>query len=85
VGKPLARELIRQGRSIAAFVDLDARKIGQEIHGAPVLDPAGFEALLRSDDPYVLAAVGSPGAREEIRQALDALGRREIEDYRVCA
>jgi len=85
VGKPLARELIRQGRSITAFVDLDARKIGQEIHGAPVLDPAGFEALLQPDDPYVLVAVGSPGARGEIREALDALGRREIEDYRVCA
>jgi len=85
VGKPLARELIRQGRPITAFVDLDARKIGQEIHGAPVLDPGGFEILASKDDPYVLAAVGSPGAREEIRGALDALGHREIEDYRVCA
>ncbi len=85
VGKPLARELLRQGRPVSAFVDLDARKIGQEIHGAPVLDPDGFEVLLRSDDPYVLAAVGSPGARDEIREALDVLGRREIDDYRVCA
>jgi len=85
VGKPLARELIRQGRPVTAFVDLDARKIGQEIHGAPVLDPVGFEILASKDDPYVIAAVGSPGAREEIRAALDALGQREIEDYRVCA
>ncbi|MBT8479307.1 MAG: glycosyltransferase [Gemmatimonadetes bacterium] len=85
VGKPLARELLRQGRPVSAFVDLDARKIGQEIHGAPVLDPDGFEALLRDCDPYVLAAVGSPGARSEIRQVLDTLGRREIDDYRVCA
>jgi len=85
VGKPLARELLRQGRPVSAFVDLDIRKIGQEIHGAPVLDPTGFEALLKDDDPYVLAAVGSPGARDEIRAALDALGRRDIHDYRVCA
>lgn len=85
VGKPLARELISQGRPVMAFVDLDARKIGQEIHGAPVLDPGGFETLASKDDPYVLAAVGSPGARDEIRGALDALGCREIEDYRVCA
>lgn len=85
VGKPLARELIRQGTEISAFVDLDPRKIGQEIHGAPVLDPAGFEARLRDDDPYVLAAVGSPGARGVIRHALSLLGRREIHDYRVCA
>jgi glycosyltransferase involved in cell wall biosynthesis len=85
VGKPLARELIEQGLMVSSFVDLDRRKIGQEIHGAPVLDPAGFEALLQDTDPYVLAAVGSPGARAEIREALDALGRREIDDYRMCA
>ena len=85
VGKPLARELIKQGLPITAFVDLDARKIGQEIHGASVLDPEGFEDLVHDSDPYVLAAVGSPGAREEIREVLDAMGRREIDDYRVCA
>jgi glycosyltransferase involved in cell wall biosynthesis len=82
VGKPLARELIRQGTPIAAFVDLDPRKVGQEIHGAPVLAPD--EAASRRND-YVLAAVGSPGAREEIRAALVAFGRREIRDFRVCA
>lgn len=42
VGKPLARELIAQGMPIAAFVDLDPRKIGQDIHGAPVLAPNEF-------------------------------------------
>lgn len=85
VGKPLARELIRQGSEVTAFVDLDPRKIGQEIHGAPVLAPVEFADLLGETDPYVLAAVGSPGARDEIRVALDALGRREVADYRVCA
>lgn len=85
VGKPLARELIGQGMPVMAFVDLDRRKVGQEIHGAPVLDPGGFESLLRKADPYVLAAVGSPGASEEIRDALDAMGLREIADYRMCA
>ncbi len=87
VGKPLVRELVRQGLRVDAFVDLDPRKIGQMIHGAPVLSPAGFAELPRLpvEAPYVLVAVGSPGAREEIRQALDDLGRSEILDYRVCA
>ena len=85
VGKPLARELLRQGIPVEAFVDLDARKIGQEIHGAPVLDPDSFARLFARERPYVLAAVGSPGAREEIRGTLDALSCHEIDDYRVCA
>jgi ribosomal protein L30/L7E len=33
----------------------------------------------------MLLAVGTPGARSEIREALQALGFREIEDYRAVA
>jgi glycosyltransferase involved in cell wall biosynthesis len=87
VGKPLARELARQGLRVAAFVDLDPRKIGQTIHGAPVHSPDGF-AKLPSDPergPYVLVAVGSSGARAQIRDALREMRKREIVDYRVCA
>jgi len=83
VGKAFARELLRQGVSATAFVELDPRKIGQCIHGAPVVDPAEFAR--RHRQAYVLIAVGSPGARSEIRAALDALGRREIDDYRAVA
>ncbi|MCL7979105.1 MAG: glycosyltransferase [marine benthic group bacterium] len=87
VGKPLVRELARQGLQVEAFVDLDPRKIGQSIHGAPVLSPAEFAGFRRQPGagPYVLVAVGSPGARGEIRRALDDLGLSEILDYRVCA
>jgi len=85
VGKPLARELIRQGMEVSAFVDLDPRKLGQEIHGAPVLSPAGLAGALPGEDPYVLGAVGSAGAREEIRSALRGMGRRELRDFRMCA
>ena len=41
-GKGLAREFARQGVRVQAFVEVDPRKIGQRIHGAPVL---GVEAV----------------------------------------
>lgn len=107
VGKAFVRTwLASGGASITAFVDLDPRKIGQEIHGAPVVGPAdlssssvaeagsrasaGPEADSRrpaagSGSPYVLIAVGSPGARDEIRAALAETGLRELEDYRAVA
>lgn len=88
-GKPLARALGEAGRRPAGFVDLDPRKVGQEIHGCPVWDPDGFRR--RYPDPggrgdaYVLGAVGAPGAREEIRRALRETGRRELADFRLLA
>lgn len=84
VGKPLARELIAQGTPVTAFVDLDPRKLGQEIHGAPVLAPDEFASAFAAR-PYVLAAVGSPGVRDDIRAALSRHGFEEIADYRFCA
>ena len=82
VGKALARELISQEVRPAAFIDLDPRKIGQEIHGAPVL---GAEQLDAVSDAYYLVAVGTPGARQEIRDALNSAGRTELTDYRAVA
>lgn len=86
VGKAFARALARAGRPAEAFVDLDPRKVGQRIAGAPVLDPRDFgERLARGYRPYVLAAVGSPGARAEIRRELEGRGLRELADYRAVA
>jgi len=85
VGKPLARELIGQGIAVASFVDLDPRKIGQFIHGAEVVAPSRFEEDPSLKRSFVLAAVGSPGARSEIREALRHIGLEELTDFRFCA
>ncbi len=80
VGKAFARTLAEAAWTIEAFVDLDPRKIGQEIHGAPVIPPSD---ITRYRHAYVLAAVGQPAARAAIRSALHAAGFREPED--CCA
>jgi len=71
VGKAFARELQRQSGAVRAFVDIDPRKIGQVVHGAPVLPPSALHGL---EDCLVLAAVGQAGGRRAIREAL---GKRE--------
>jgi len=81
-GKAFARTLAAAGGEVRAFVDLDPNKIGQEIHGAPVIDPDGVD---RYRDAYALAAVGQEGARKEIREALRARGWEELKDFRAVA
>lgn len=87
VGKAAARALRASGVEVRAFVELDPRKIGQEIHGAPVLDLEVGVRVGRRDDaaPLHLAAVGQPGARERIRATLREAGLRELEDFVAIA
>jgi glycosyltransferase involved in cell wall biosynthesis len=80
VGKAFALELQRIPVPVVAFVDLDPRKVGQRIHGAPVVAPENIDAYRHA---YVVAAVGQAGAREEIRAALTESGWRERFDW--CA
>jgi glycosyltransferase involved in cell wall biosynthesis len=71
IGKRWARELQARGHLVAAFVEVDPAKIGQRIHGAPVLgvlDASGAKGALH------LAAVGQPGARARIRGEAARLG-----------
>jgi glycosyltransferase involved in cell wall biosynthesis len=82
VGKSFALELKAQGGLLKAFVDLDPRKIGQEIHGVPVIHPSEANALLGS---FSVAAVGKGRAREEIRRSLTSLGWKEMDDFVAVA
>lgn len=80
VGKAMARELIAQGATLRAFIDIDPRKIGQTVYGVPVCAP-GQLGELRGN--FVLAAVADAEARREIRSVLAAGGLRELSDF--CA
>ena len=82
VGKALSRELRSAGARVAAFVDLDPRKIGQEIHGAPVLDT---DSGLRMRGPLHVAAVGQEGGRRRLISVLEGAGLVELEDFVAMA
>jgi len=73
-----ARLLQAEGIAIDAYVDIDPRKIGRAIEGKPVLGPS---ALRTPGGCFVVAAVSSAGAREQIESALVAAGHRAGRDY----
>jgi cellulose synthase/poly-beta-1,6-N-acetylglucosamine synthase-like glycosyltransferase len=82
VGKALARELKRQGGTVLAFVDLNPNKVGQEVHGAPVVPPSEVNRYRKG---FSLAAVGQPGGRKQIRAALLEAGWVELQDFVAVA
>jgi glycosyltransferase involved in cell wall biosynthesis len=76
IGKAWARALLARGYVVRAFVEVDPRKIGQRVSGAPVV---GLDALPLSGGALHIAAVGQPGARERIREEA---ARRGLADGR---
>jgi len=80
IGKGWARAL--GPARLAAFVEVAPRRIGQTIHGAPVV---ALAQALRWPGALHLAAVGRPGARERIREAARGLGLVEGRDLVAVA
>jgi hypothetical protein len=67
---------------LAAYIDIDPRKIGRTRRGLPVLPPESLMDLWRRyTHPVVLAAVGARGARPLIRQRLTGMGLVEGRDW----
>lgn len=85
-GRRLTRHLAARGVRAAAFIDIDPRKIGRTVQGAPVYGPHDLHGL-RQGEPgaVVLAAVAFPGARDLIRAFLDREGLVEGEGYWCAA
>jgi glycosyltransferase involved in cell wall biosynthesis len=74
VGKGWSKALAARGHEVVAFVEVHPRRLGQRIHGVPVVT---VEAAAGMREALHLAAVGQPGAREEIRRHAARLGLRD--------
>jgi hypothetical protein len=74
IGKAWARALVAAGQRLAAFVEVDPRKIGGSLLGAPVVTVAD---ATRVGGAVHLAAVGQKGARARIRAEAARLGLAE--------
>jgi glycosyltransferase involved in cell wall biosynthesis len=72
-GKSWSRALSAAARRVAAFVEVDPRKLGQRIHAAPVLGVADAPGR----GPLHLAAVSGSEARARIRDVTAAAGLTE--------
>jgi glycosyltransferase involved in cell wall biosynthesis len=80
VGKLHARMLLDAGVEVAAFVEVDDRKIGKRIYGIPVV---AHDAGPR--DGVVLGAVAGEVARARLRELAREQGRREGDDFVAVA
>lgn len=81
-GKAFARELLAAGTPLAAFVEVDPRKLGKRIHGAPVVpvdEAASFPGALSC------GAVAGADGRARVRGLAAALGLVEGEDFVAVA
>jgi glycosyltransferase involved in cell wall biosynthesis len=82
-GRRICRGLREHGVAVAGFVDVDPRKIGRLVHGAPVHPTAWLAS--RPPDSFVVGAVGTSGARTVVRAFFVDAGVTEGEDGVVVA
>ena len=83
IGKSISRGLNDLGVKVQGFFEVHPRRIGQTIHGVPVLSSERMAEVWT--DAVVLGAVGIPGGRERVRQLAMEHGRVEGRDFwSVC-
>jgi glycosyltransferase involved in cell wall biosynthesis len=81
-GRRLARRLDARGVAVTCFYDVDPRKLGRRILGAPV---RSWRELAPAGESPLVVAVGAPGARALIRPETRRQGYREGVDVLFAA
>jgi len=82
IGKSWARALRPRGHVLRAFVEVDRRKLGTTLYGAPVVSVGEAGEL---GPALHLAAVGQRGRREQIRAAARGMGLLDGRDLIAVA
>jgi glycosyltransferase involved in cell wall biosynthesis len=77
-GRAWSRALQGEGIRVAGWVDVDPKKIGRTLHGAPVM---AAREVTAGDGVKMLVTVGARGARNQIRSWADGAGFVEGVDY----
>lgn len=86
MGRRIAKHLDRAGAPLLAFVDIDPKKIGRTKRGKPIIPTDQVMSWWnRVERPVLLAAVGSRGARQLIREQLEGWGLQEARDWWAVA
>lgn len=75
------RLLAEDGVRVSHWLDVDPRKIGQTLHGAPVSLPQELDLAGRK----MLSAIGVRGARDQFRVLANRLGWQEGMDFVTVA
>lgn len=81
-GRRFARTWLERGLPLARLVDIAPAKIGRTAQGRPIVGP---DALTDPSAGFVVACVGTAGARALIRADLERRGYVELADFRCLA
>jgi glycosyltransferase involved in cell wall biosynthesis len=77
-GRAWSRTLLKEGIRVTCWVDVDPRKVGRNLHGAPVIS---HREMTAGNGAKVLATVGTRGAREHVRKWAANAGFAEGRDF----
>jgi glycosyltransferase involved in cell wall biosynthesis len=81
-GRALRRALADRGKRASHIIEVHPGRLGNRIHGAPVVPPAKLPELPRRP---VVVSVARPGPRSEVRSSLASMGFVELRDFVCCA
>ena len=84
-GRRLARELETHGHRPQSFIDIDPKKIGRTARSRSIVAMNEGIARARQGDLLIIVGVGAAGARELIRERLNADAWVEGRDYFFAA